>query len=175
MVLMVFVQNCGCRLTVNRLIDQGLIGITAYEQVDGIHHFEQTSLAPLGCKVKIHENPHKRLTYTPHSVNGWCLGTAAHHYICYTCYNIDTGGETTPYTIAFFPEFMKIPNYSTRDMSIHANAYLVKALQTPRPESHFQVGDTQLKAIRELSHIFDSKTKIPNRYAFPPPPSFTNE
>ena len=31
-------------------------GISAYEQVDGIHNFEQTPLSPLGCKVKIHEN-----------------------------------------------------------------------------------------------------------------------
>ena len=55
-------------------------------------------------------------------------------------------------------------------MAIHAAAHLAKALQTPRPESHFQVGDAQLKAIRELSQIFDAETKIPNRYAFHPPP-----
>ena len=50
---------------------------------------------------------------------------------------------------------MKIPNYSTRDMAIHAAADLSKALQTPRPESPFHVGCAQLKAIRELSQIFD--------------------
>ena len=96
----------------------------------------------------MNEKPHKKLTYATHSVYGWYLGPAAHHYICYTCYNIDTGGDTTPYTIAFFPELMKMPNYSTRDMAIQAAADLVKAMQTPRPESPFQVGDAQLKAIR---------------------------
>ena len=55
-------------------------------------------------------------------------------------------------------------------MAIHAAADLEKSLQTPRPESPFQVGDAQLKAIRELSHIFDAETKIPNRYALTPPP-----
>ena len=65
---------------------------------------------------------------------------------------------------------MKIPNYSTRDMAIHAAADLSKSFQTPRPESPFQLGDTQLKAIRELSQIFDAETKIPNRDALPPPP-----
>ena len=64
---------------------------------------------------------------------------------------------------------MKIPNYSTRDMAIHAAADMAKALQTTRPESTFQVEDAQLKAIRELSHIFDAETKIPNRYVPPPP------
>ena len=103
-------------------------GISAYEQVDGIHNFERTPLETLGCKVKIHEKPHKRLTYAPLSVDGWYLGTAVHHYRCYTCYNIDTGGETTPDTIDLFPKFMEMPNYSTRDMAIHAAADLEKAL-----------------------------------------------
>ena len=48
-----------------------------------------------------------------------------------------------------------MPNYSTRDTEIHTTADPAKALQTPRPESPFQVGDAQLKAIRELSHIFE--------------------
>ena len=68
-----------------------------------------------------------------------------------------------------------MPNYSTRDMAIHAAADLSKALQTPRPESPFQVGDSQLKAIRELSQIFDAETKIPNRDAFPTPTILDNE
>ena len=90
--------------------------------------------------MQIHEKPHKRLTYAPHSVDGRYIGPEVHHYRCYTCYKIDTGVETTPDTIAFFPAFMKIPNYSTRDMAIHDAADLAKALQTPRPESPFQVG-----------------------------------
>ena len=125
--------------------------------------------------MQIHENPHKRLAYAPHSVDGWYLVPAVHNYICYTCYNIDTGGETTPDTIDFFSEFMKIPNYSTRDMAIHAAVDLAKALQTTRPESPFKVGYAQLKAIRELSHIFDAETKIPNRDALPTPPYSISE
>ena len=65
---------------------------------------------------------------------------------------------------------MKNPNYSTRDMAIHAAADPSKALQTPRTESTFQAGDAQLKAIREVANIFDAETKIPNRYALTPPP-----
>ena len=65
---------------------------------------------------------------------------------------------------------MKITNYSSRDMAIHAAADLAKSLQTPWPESYFQVGDTQLKAIRELAKIFYGKTKIPNRFALPTHP-----
>ena len=44
--------------------------LSAYEQLDGIHNFEQTPLSPLGCKVQINEKPRKQLTYAPHSVDG---------------------------------------------------------------------------------------------------------
>ena len=83
--------------------------------------------------------------------------------------------ETTPDTIAFFTAFMKMPNYSTIDIAIHAAADLAKDLHTPRPGSPFQVGDAQLKAIRELSQIFDVETRIPNRDTFPTPPRIDNE
>ena len=54
-------------------------------------------------------------------------------------------------------------------MVIHAAADMAKALQTPSPEPPFQVGDLQLRAIRELAKIFDADTKILNRYALTTP------
>ena len=92
-----------------------------------------------------------------------------------TFYKIDTGLDNKPKPEAFFPAFMKIPNYSTIDMAIHAAVYLAKALQPPRSESPFQVGGAQHKAIRGLSQIFDAETKIQNRDALPPPPRLANE
>ena len=77
--------------------------LSAYEQVDGIHHFKQTPLTPLVCKVQIIKKTHKRLTYAPHSVDRWYIGPSVHYYRCYACYNIATGGENTPDTISFFP------------------------------------------------------------------------
>ena len=70
---------------------------------------------------------------------------------------------------------MKIPNYSSRYMTSHAAVDLAKALQKPRPESPFQLGDSQLKSIRELAKIFDAKTRIPNRDELPTPPRLANE
>ena len=122
--------------------------LSSYEQVDEIHNFERRTLTILGCKVKIHEKSHKQLTYAPHSVGGWYLVPSFHHYRFYTFYNIETRGDTTPDTIAFLPEFMKILNYGSRDMAIYAAADMAKALKILRPESHFQVVDSQLKEIR---------------------------
>ena len=121
--------------------------------------------------MQIHEKPHKRLTYAPYSVNAWYLVPAVHHYRCYTCDNIDIAGGNTPDTIAFLPEVMKMINYISRDMAIHAAADIAKALQAPSLESYFQVGDSQLKAISGLAKIFDAETKIPNRDALPTSPA----
>ena len=70
---------------------------------------------------------------------------------------------------------MKTTDYISRGMAIHASADLAKDLQTPRPESTFQVGDPKLKAIMELDKCFDAGTKIPNRDALPTPPRLANE
>ena len=113
--------------------------------------------------------PNKLRTYTTQPVDRWYLGPSVNHYIFYTCYNIDTGGDTTPDTIAFFPEFMKMPSFSSRDMFIHADAYLTKAFQITHPESPFQLGDYQLKAIRDLANCFDAAIQHPNRDALPTP------
>ena len=61
-------------------------------------------------------------------------------------------------------------NYSSRDMSIHDDVDLIKALQTPRPKLNFQVGDSQIETRRELVKIFDAETQIPNRDALLAPP-----
>ena len=55
-------------------------------------------------------------------------------------------------------------------MATHAAADMAKSLKTPRLESPFQVGDSQLKVIRESANIFDAETKIPNRDALTTPP-----
>ena len=93
------------------------------------------------------------LTLPTQSIDG-TLGQKLIVYRCYTCYNIDTGGETTPDTIDFFLAFMKISNYSTKDMAIHADSDQAKALQTPSPESPFQVGDSQLEKLI-LAWVFE--------------------
>ena len=136
-------------MTLNMLRRSGLKPeLSTYEQLDEIHHFEHTPLAPLGCEVENNEKPHKWLSYAPHSVDGCYLGPALYNYICYTWYNVDTWGKNTPNIIDFFPLFMKIPRFRYRDMAIHDVEYLSKTLQKFRQESPFQVREYQLKSIR---------------------------
>ena len=51
---------------------------------------------------------------------------------------------------------MKIPNFSSIDMAIHDAADMEKSFQTPRPESPLQVGESQIKATRELDKNIDA-------------------
>ena len=61
-------------------------------------------------------------------------------------------------------------------MAINDAADLEKALKTPRPESPFQVGSSQIKPTRELAKLFDEETQITNRDSLTtPPPSHANE
>ena len=64
---------------------------------------------------------------------------------------------------------MKMTNFSSRDMAINAAEDMSKALQTPLQGSTFQVGDYQLKAIRELDEKIDAEIQLKNRYELPPP------
>ena len=70
---------------------------------------------------------------------------------------------------------MKTTIYSSRDVVIHDAADLANSFQTPRPESPFQMGYFQIKALRELDKIFDAGNQITNKDALPTPPSPTNE
>ena len=55
-------------------------------------------------------------------------------------------------------------------MAIHDSAHLENVLQIPRPESHFQVGDYQLKAIRVLSKFLMQRLESQTGMHYPPPP-----
>ena len=66
---------------------------------------------------------------------------------------------------------MKTTNFSYRDIAIHADAYLKKALKKPRPESTFQVGESKIKIIRKSSKCFDEPIQLSNRDAPPTLPS----
>ena len=65
---------------------------------------------------------------------------------------------------------MKMPNFSSRDMAIYDAADLAKALKTPRSDSPFQVGESQLKEIMEYNKKFDAEIQLSNRDALPTPP-----
>ena len=97
-------------------------------------------LESLEFKVKIYEKLHQQRTYALYSLYGWHIGPPFNLYICYICYNINTGRDTTLDTKVVYPEFMRMISLSSIDMNIHATEDLSKTLQMSCPESLFQVG-----------------------------------
>jgi hypothetical protein len=57
--------------------------LSAQAHMHGAFDFNRTPLAPPGTKVIIHEKPDIRQTWDPHDVEGWYLGPALRHYLCY--------------------------------------------------------------------------------------------
>ena len=75
--------------------------ISANDALNGTFNFNATPLAPLGCKVVVHEKPGKRKTWDPAGTNGFYLGPAMQHYRCYLCYVTKSKGIRNCDTVDF--------------------------------------------------------------------------
>jgi hypothetical protein len=101
----------------------------------GAFDFNRTPLAPPGTQVLVHEKPAQRGTWSTHTVDGWYLGPAIHHYRCYRVWIQETSVERIADTLAWFPTKVKMPLSSSSDLAIAAAHDLVNALRNPSPAS----------------------------------------
>ena len=77
--------------------------ISANDALNGTFNFNATPLAPVGCKVVVHEKPTKRKTWDPAGTHGFYLGPAMRHYICYSCYVTKSKGIRNCDIVDFSP------------------------------------------------------------------------
>ena len=73
--------------------------VSAYAHLSGPFDYNKMPLAPMGCKVQIHEKTDKRGTWSYHSVDGWYLATSPEHYRVHNCYVKTTQAERLTNTI----------------------------------------------------------------------------
>ncbi|KAL7523006.1 hypothetical protein ACHAWF_000311 [Thalassiosira exigua] len=73
--------------------------VSAYVHTSGSFDYNKMSLAPMGCKVQVHEKTDKRGTWPFHSVNGWCLSTSSEHYRTHKCHIKDTNSDRLSDTV----------------------------------------------------------------------------
>jgi hypothetical protein len=64
--------------------------LSAWAQLFGAFDFNRTPLAPPGVRVIVHEKPDKRSSWSPHGVDGWCVGPALDSHRCYNVWIWDT-------------------------------------------------------------------------------------
>jgi hypothetical protein len=113
-------------------------------------------MAPPGARIITHETPNHRRTWAHHGQDGWYIGPALEHYMCYTVYISKTRSERVVETVEFFPTEVPLPFPSSKDLSTQAAKKLTPVLLNPQPAEPFcQVGDEQMLALARLAAIFE--------------------
>ena len=144
--------------------------LSAYAQLYGAFDFNRTPLAPPGTKVMVHEKPDQRGTWSPHTIAGWYLGPAIHHYRCYRVWIISTRAERIADTLAWFPTKVVMPVPSTGERAIAATRDLTNTIRQPSPAAPLApIAADACQALTQLATIFGDAAAPP---ALLPPPGF---
>ncbi|KAL7527518.1 hypothetical protein ACHAWF_002206 [Thalassiosira exigua] len=92
----------GAEITINLLRQSNATPtVSAYAHLNGPFDYNKMSLAPMGCKVQVHEKTDKRGTWSFHSVDGWHLATSPEHYRTHRCHIKSTQSERLSNTMHF--------------------------------------------------------------------------
>ena len=102
---------------------------SAYAHLAGPFNYNKMPLAPMGCKVQIHEKTDKRGTWLYHSVDGWYLATSPKHNRVHNCDVKTTQAERLTDTIQFQHKNITNPTISPHEKIMHALANCKEALK----------------------------------------------
>ena len=102
--------------------------LSSYAHIYGNLDFNQTPLAPPGCKAIIFDDPTIRGTWSPHGTLAWCVGPAMNHYRCFTFYVPSTAATRITATAKTFPTKNKMPELTHEVAATHAANELIAAL-----------------------------------------------
>ena len=83
--------------------------VSANAHVQGTHNFMKRPLEPLGCDVQAHEKSDKRITWDPHSCDGWNFGTSMDHHRCFTVWIKKTRAERITDTVFLNHKYLTNP------------------------------------------------------------------
>jgi hypothetical protein len=134
--------------------------LSAYQQVWGNFDFNKTPLAPLGCKVVVHERAMERGAWACHGIVGYYIGPAMKHYRNYNSYIPETRGIQTTNTIEFSPEKVEVPTTSTTDRLARVTEDLFAIRQQHHPATPFlQQGTIVNDAIKQSTKIFSPQNR----------------
>jgi hypothetical protein len=107
-------------------------------------------MAPSGTRVIAHEKPQQRASWDPHGVDGWYLGPAPDHYLCYRVHINKTKADRIVDTVEFFPANVAMPRTSSNDIVTIAALELTHSLLHPSPAAPFNIiRGAQLVALQQ--------------------------
>lgn len=123
--------------------------ISAHVYLNGPHDYNQHPLAPLGCAVQMHKKLGRRISWDPHSVNRWYVGTSTEHYRCFKIFHKETRAERISGTVFFKHRYLIMPKITKADAIVEVEKL------TPVPASI-------MVALTKLSSIFEEAAKRSN-------------
>ena len=143
-------------LTLNLLRQANAVPtISAYQYVHGNFDYNKTPLAPMGCKVQIHESKERRGTWAPNSTDGWYLQTSLEHYRCYVIYVKQTKNERISDTVYFKTKYITQPTLTDADVITKALNDLSQALKRKNNTK----GLEQIEALKKIEDILNNSPK----------------
>ena len=145
--------------------------ISAYMQVHGNHNFNKHPLAPVGCKIIIHNRTNKCPSWSDHGSRGFYVGPAIKHYQNYVCFMSETKALRISNTVDFFPTRCADPMMTATERLLLIMIDLLEVLKAPpTPSSIFNSQQELSTAITTLESILGQDHTTPT---VPPPLSTT--
>ena len=142
-------------LTLNLLRQSNASPMTsAYQYVNGPFDYNKMPLAPLGCKVQMHESANRRKTWDPRALHGWYLGTSPEHYRCHIIFCQKTRSECISDTVFFQHKYITQPIVTPEDQIVKAIGDLTSTLKQRKNTK----GDAEIEGLQRLRDIFNNAT-----------------
>ena len=123
-------------------------------QVHGNHNFNKHPLAPIGCKIIIHNRTNKRSSLSDHGSRGFYVGPGIKHYRTFVCFMSETKAVRISNTVDFFPTTCADPTMTATDRLLLIMTDLLEVLKAPpTPSPIFNSQRESATAITTLQSI----------------------
>ena len=120
-------------------------------------------MAPLGCKVVIHDQPGDGGTWDSHGTLAYYINVAEKHYRNYKYYILKTNTTQISDIVEFFPKLVQIPKTSSKDRLTAVLEDLKEVLKHSHPNTSFlDKGTTTNTTIEKLDTILGPPKKYHN-------------
>lgn len=128
--------------------------ISAYTIIHGVFDFNITPLAPVGCKIIIHNHSDERATWANHGSRGFYIGPCMKHFRNYKCFTPFENSRRKSNTVEFFPTMCNNPIITQTNRLNMILTNLVDAPTSPAPTiPSAQYGTKLNDAIRRLQNL----------------------
>eukprot|EP00956_Cyclotella_meneghiniana_P021885 scaffold40539_cov45-Cyclotella_meneghiniana.AAC.3 len=129
--------------------------ISAHTYIYGMHDYNHTPLAPLGCATQCYLGPTQRLTFGAHgahSMDSWYIGTSTENYRCQRVLMKKTRAVQITDTIVFHHKHITNPTMSKADAITSAAATLT---ETIKANMKTNLKSIDIKELKGLAKIFE--------------------